>query len=170
MLPFLVPLLQTLAANGLGMLAGAIKAKGKAVIEDKLGIKIPADAEALTPELLQQLKIKEMEHEEYLLAIQMRKAELDIEAEKSASVQVTDRWKSDMTSDSWLSKNIRPMTLIFILAIYTIFALMSAFSIAVNTAYVELLGQWGMLIMSAYFVGRTVEKGLSMKNRGDRSE
>jgi len=47
---------------------------------------------------------------------------------------------------------------------------MSAFSIAVNTAYVELLGQWGMLIMSAYFVGRTVEKGLSMKNQGDRSE
>ena len=170
MLPFLVPILETLAANGLSMLAGAIKAKGKAVIEDKLGIKIPADAEALTPELLQQLKIKEMEHEEYLLAIQMQKAELDIEAEKSASVQVTDRWKSDMTSDSWLSKNIRPMTLIFILAIYTIFALMSAFSIAVNTAYVELLGQWGMLIMSAYFVGRTVEKGLSMKNQGDRSE
>ena len=66
-----------------------------------------------------------------------------------------------MTSDSYLAKNIRPLTLIFILAIYTIFAFMSAFAVDVNESYVELLGQWGMLIMSAYFVGRTVEKGIA---------
>ena len=93
------------------------------------------------------------QHEETLLRIA-------VDAEKSASEEVTKRWQADMTSDSWLAKNIRPMVLIFILTIYTIFASMSAFSINVTQGYVELLGQWGMLIMSAYFVGRTVEKAL----------
>ena len=71
---------------------------------------------------------------------------------------LTDRLKADMGSDSWLSKNIRPMTLIFILLAYSTFAMMSAFDLDTNQAYVELLGQWGMLIMSFYFGGRTMEK------------
>ena len=72
-----------------------------------------------------------------------------------------------MASDSWLSKNIRPMTLIFILAAYFMFALMSAYGHNAHEAYVTLLGQWGMLIMSFYFGGRTLEKILSMRNRKD---
>lgn len=154
----LAPILSALAANGLGLLSSAIQAKGKDFIEEKLGVKIPTDPSKLTPELLSQLKIAEMENEEELLRLSIKKIELELEAEKSASIQVTDRWKADMSSDSWLSKNIRPMTLIFILVVYTIFALMSAAGINVTPAYVELLGQWGMLIMSAYFVGRSIEK------------
>ncbi len=76
---------------------------------------------------------------------------------------LTERLKSDMGSDSFLSKNIRPMTLIFILFAYFIFAMMSAFGISANEKYVELLGQWGMLIMSFYFGGRTLEKIMDMK-------
>jgi hypothetical protein len=76
---------------------------------------------------------------------------------------LTERLKADMGSDSWLSKNIRPMTLIAILAGYFTFAMMSAFDKNTNQAYVELLGQWGMLIMSFYFGGRTLEKILDMK-------
>ena len=76
---------------------------------------------------------------------------------------LTDRLKADMGSDSWLSKNIRPMTLIFILVAYSTFAMMSAFDLETNQAYVELLGQWGMLIMSFYFGGRTLEKIMDMK-------
>jgi len=76
---------------------------------------------------------------------------------------LTERLKADMGSDSWLSKNIRPMTLIFILLTYTTFAMMSAFNYNTNQAYVELLGQWGMLIMSFYFGGRTLEKIMDMK-------
>ena len=72
-----------------------------------------------------------------------------------------------MRSDSWLSKNIRPMTLIFILAVYTVFAMMSAFGHNANQEYVTLLGQWGMLIMSFYFGGRTLEKIIDMKARND---
>jgi hypothetical protein len=76
---------------------------------------------------------------------------------------LTERLKSDMASDSWLSKNIRPMTLIAILSGYFIFAMMSAFDKDTNERYVELLGQWGMLIMSFYFGGRTLEKIIDMK-------
>lgn len=78
---------------------------------------------------------------------------------------LTDRLKADMGSDSWLSKNIRPMTLIFILLAYSTFAMMSAFNLNTNQAYVELLGQWGMLIMSFYFGGRTLEKIMDMKGK-----
>jgi hypothetical protein len=68
-----------------------------------------------------------------------------------------------MASDSWLSKNIRPLTLIAILTGYFIFAGLSAAGINVNQEYVQLLGQWGMLIMSFYFGGRTLEKIIGMK-------
>ena len=71
---------------------------------------------------------------------------------------VSDRWKADMGSDSWLSKNIRPMTLIFLLIAYSGFAIASIFEYETRGAYVELLGQWGMLVMSFYFGGRTMEK------------
>jgi hypothetical protein len=76
---------------------------------------------------------------------------------------LTDRHEADMRSDSWLSKNIRPMTLIFILAGYFTFAMMSAFGKDTNESYVQLLGQWGMLIMSFYFGGRTLEKIIDMR-------
>jgi hypothetical protein len=76
---------------------------------------------------------------------------------------LTERLKADMSSDSWLSKNIRPMTLLLILGGYFTFAMMSAFDYDTNRSYVELLGQWGMLVMSFYFGGRTLEKIMDMK-------
>ncbi len=86
-----------------------------------------------------------------------------IEADIAEQQELTKRQQADMMSDSWLSKNIRPMTLIAILAGYFVFALMSAFDLDTNKAYVELLGQWGMLIMSFYFGGRTLEKIMDMR-------
>jgi hypothetical protein len=71
---------------------------------------------------------------------------------------LTERVKADMASDSWLSKNIRPFTLIFLLIAYSGFAIASIFEYETRGAYVELLGQWGMLVMSFYFGGRTMEK------------
>jgi hypothetical protein len=88
-----------------------------------------------------------------------------LQADTNEQDNLTRRAEADMYSDSWLSKNIRPMTLIFILMAYTVFGLMSAWDIEVNQAYVELLGQWGMLIMSFYFGGRTLEKILAMKEK-----
>jgi len=72
--------------------------------------------------------------------------------------QITERLKADMQSDSWLSKNIRPLTLIFILVMYSLLSISSGFDFKVTDSYVTLLGQWGMLIMSFYFGGRTLEK------------
>ena len=57
------------------------------------------------------------------------------------------------------------MTLIAILVGYFVFAMMSAFEMNANESYVRLLGDWGMLIMSFYFGGRTLEKIMDMKNK-----
>jgi len=89
----------------------------------------------------------------------------ETELYKTEQNNLTDRLKADMSSDSWLSKNIRPMTLIAILGGYFTFAMMSAFGKDTNESYVQLLGQWGMLIMSFYFGGRTLEKIIDMKAR-----
>jgi uncharacterized membrane protein (DUF106 family) len=94
-----------------------------------------------------------------------------MQADMQEQGELTKRQENDMRSDSWLSKNIRPMTLIAILAGYFIFAMMSAFDLDTNEKYVELLGQWGMLIMSFYFGGRTLEKIIDMKSKsGDKSD
>jgi hypothetical protein len=85
-------------------------------------------------------------------------AEVEADFAKAELEAVTKRWEADMKSDSYLSKNIRPLTLIAILSAYFLFAMMSAFSVNVNETYVKLLGEWGQLIMLAYFGGRTVEK------------
>ena len=81
---------------------------------------------------------------------------------------LTKRVEADMASDSWLSKNIRPMTLVYILTAYLLFAGLSAAGINVQESYVSLLGQWGMLVMTAYFGGRTVEKVMELRNKGDK--
>ena len=98
-----------------------------------------------------------------LLEMQQTGELAQINADAAEQHELTARLQADMTSDSWLSKNIRPMTLLFILGGYFIFAMMSAFNLDTNRAYVELLGQWGMLIMSFYFGGRTLEKIMDMK-------
>jgi uncharacterized membrane protein (DUF106 family) len=105
-----------------------------------------------------------------LLQMQQNGELAQINADIAEQQELTKRQQSDMASDSWLSKNIRPMTLIAILAGYFVFALMSAFGMDTNTKYVELLGQWGMLIMSFYFGGRTLEKIMDMKTKEKKNE
>ena len=89
----------------------------------------------------------------------------NLEADKVEMQEISKRWEADMGSDSGLAKNIRPLTLIFILAAYFFFALMSMFGMETRGAYVELLGQWGMLVMTAYFGGRTMEKIMGRKDK-----
>jgi uncharacterized membrane protein (DUF106 family) len=98
-----------------------------------------------------------------LLKMQQEGRLAELNADNIEAQELTKRQESDMASDSWLSKNIRPMTLIFILGGYFVFAMMSAFGNNANEKYVELLGQWGMLVMSFYFGGRTLEKIMDMK-------
>lgn len=170
MIPIVGALLGTLAENGLGLLASAIQAKGKQVVEEKLGVKISDNP---TPDEVEKLRRLQFEHEERLIELGIEKARLEQEeltallaAQANQENNISDRWKADMTSDSWLSKNIRPMTLIYLLGAYTMFALLDGGGYKIAEAYVTLLGQWGMLVMTAYFGGRTVEKVMEMRNKG----
>lgn len=89
----------------------------------------------------------------------------ELAADGKEQDNLSARHQADMASDSWLSKNIRPLTLVFILCSYLLLALLDATieSLNVRGAFVELLGQWGMLVMSFYFGGRTLEKIAGMK-------
>lgn len=84
--------------------------------------------------------------------------EIDTRAFEVETKAVSERWRADMASDSWLSKNIRPMTLVYILTAFNLMAVLDGFGFHIAEAYVSLLGQWGMLVMTAYFGGRTLEK------------
>jgi hypothetical protein len=84
---------------------------------------------------------------------------------KSEQGNLTGRHVADMASDSWLSKNIRPMTLVAIFTGYFTFGIMDANGVKANETYVQLLGQWGMLVMSFYFGGRTLEKIMEIKGK-----
>jgi hypothetical protein len=169
MIPIVASLLGTLAQNGLGLLSSALQAKGKEVVENTFGIKISDNP---SPEEVSKLRQLQYDHEERLIELGIMKAQAELEelkvfalASQNEDNNVTDRWKADMGSDSWLSKNIRPMSLVAIFVGYFIFAMMSAFGLNANESYVELLGQWGMLIMGAYFGGRTIEKLADMRSR-----
>lgn len=144
MLKGAAPALATAVAGPMGGMA--VKA-----IADKLGV--PASITDVTKAL----------QENPDLALKLK--EIDTRAFEVEQQNVTDRWNADMSSDSWLSKNIRPMSLIAILGGYFIFAMMSAFGFNANESYVTLLGNWGMLVFGAYFGSRSLEKITEMRNR-----
>jgi len=100
-----------------------------------------------------------------LLEMQQNGELAKLNADVSEQHELTERLKADMGSDSWLSKNIRPMVLIFILLAYTGFAIASMFDYETRGNYVELLGNWGMVVMSFYFGGRSAEKIMDMRNK-----
>ena len=80
----------------------------------------------------------------------------EVEMEK----QITDRWKSDMTSDSWLSKNVRPMVLAFLVVstVLMIFIDAGAISFDVEQKWTDLLQLVLITVIGAYFGGRSLEK------------
>ena len=147
----IAPTLATAVAGPLGGMAVSALASKFGVSDS---VESVAKAIAGDPQAAQ--KIAEME---------LEFAKLAADAMKNEDNNVSTRWNADMSSDSWLSKNIRPMSLVAIFIGYFLFAMMSAFGLNANEAYVTLLGQWGMLIMGAYFGGRTVEKLAEMKKK-----
>lgn len=67
--------------------------------------------------------------------------------------------------DSWVTKNLQAITLIFLLFSYFFFALLSVFEFETRGAYVELLGQCMIIVITAAFAGKSVEKVVEIKNR-----
>ena len=154
----LLNLLKSVAPTLAGAVAGPLGAAAITAISSKLGVSDSVEevAKAIAGDPAAQQKLKELE-------LEFTKVAAD--AIKNEDNNVTGRWNADMASDSWLSKNIRPMSLCAIFIGYFLFAMMSAFGLNANEAYVTLLGQWGMLIMGAYFGGRTVEKLAEMRKK-----
>jgi hypothetical protein len=88
-------------------------------------------------------------------------------ADKEAQEQVTARWESDMNSDSFLSKNIRPLVLIYLTFIFTVLAVFhgNIGEFKIDEAYVPIFQTLLVTVYSAYFVGRTIEKWEKSKNK-----
>ena len=74
--------------------------------------------------------------------------------------QVTERWKMDMSSDSWLSKNIRPLVLVFLVVatVLLIFIDAGAINFKVQDKWTDLLQLVLITVIGAYFGGRSIEK------------
>jgi len=104
--------------------------------------------------------------DEERLAAKLKIEELLEQADKDAQDQVTARWESDMKSDSLLSKNIRPMVLIYLTFIFSVLAFFDGnigeFSIAED--YIPIFQSLLITVYGAYFVGRTWEKGKKISN------
>ena len=98
--------------------------------------------------------------EEEKLIIKKQVQQILEEADNNAQVQVTERWKSDMNSDSFLSKNIRPMVLIYLTVIFSALAFtdgnIGEFSVAKE--YIPIFQTLLVTVYGAYFVGRSWEK------------
>ena len=86
--------------------------------------------------------------------------ELILSHEAEMDKQITDRWNADMASDSWLSKNVRPMVLIFLIVCtkLLIFIDAGAISFTVEEKWTDLLQLVLITVIGAYFGGRSVEK------------
>jgi len=81
-------------------------------------------------------------------------------AEQAAQAQVSARWEADLKHGSWLSKNIRPLTLIFLTAIFTILSIFDGNlgEFTIGEAYVPVYQTLLMTVYAAYFAGRSIEK------------
>ena len=99
--------------------------------------------------------------------------DLLIKGQQSIDENVTKRWESDMASDSWLSKNVRPMVLMFLVFCTVIMVFIDAGSIKFNVEdkWTNLLEIVLITVIGAYFGGRSVEKVGKIKSwREKRAE
>lgn len=98
--------------------------------------------------------------DEERLAAKQKIQELLEKADQDAQTQITERWKLDMQSDSFLSKNIRPLVLIYLTVIFTALAFfdgnIGGFTVAEE--YIPIFQSLLITVYGAYFVGRTWEK------------
>ena len=93
-----------------------------------------------------------------------------LEQDRIEMQEISKRWSSDMTSDSWLSKNTRPMTLIFLTISTILFIFSDSFtdSFKVETEWVDLLKSLLITVYVAYFGSRGAEKFKSIGNNNNK--
>lgn len=98
--------------------------------------------------------------EEERLEAKQKLQELLEKADQDAQSQITERWRLDMQSDSFLSKNIRPLVLIYLTVIFTVLSFFDGNigGFQVDEAYIPIFQSLLITVYGAYFVGRTWEK------------
>tara|TARA_R110002074_G_scaffold35762_2_gene97515 strand:+ start:18 stop:434 length:417 start_codon:yes stop_codon:yes gene_type:complete len=94
------------------------------------------------------------------LAAELKIKELIARYEADVERNITDRWQSDMNSDSWLSKHVRPAMLVFLVVATVVMVFIDSGSInfVVEDKWVDLLQLVLITVIGAYFGGRTLEK------------
>ena len=105
--------------------------------------------------------------EEEKLVIKKQIQEILEKADNDAQEQVSRRWESDMKSDSFLSKNIRPLVLIYLTFIFTVLSFFdgNVGGFSVSEQYIPIFQSLLLTVYGAYFVGRTWEKAKSIINK-----
>jgi hypothetical protein len=155
-----MPLLDKIAS----VFAGNV-ADGASKVINAVGqfINTPADKE--------NFELKKAEIEQAVTA-EINQRDETILTQISTAVQVeeqaiTDRWKSDMTSDSWLSKNVRPLTLAVLICFTLIVIFIDSFhsQFVVKEEWITLLKELLMTVIVAYFGSRGIEKVTSIKTQ-----
>ena len=88
------------------------------------------------------------------------------QAEQAAQAQVSARWEADLKYGSWLSKNIRPLTLIFLTGVFVVLSVFdgNAGEFTIGEAYVPVYQTLLMTVYAAYFAGRSIEKVRKVTN------
>ena len=101
------------------------------------------------------------------LAAEQKVKELIADYETKMEANITDRWKADMNSDSWLSKNVSPLVLIFLVisTVLMIFIDAGTIKFTVEEKWTDLLQLVLITVIGAYFGGRSYEKGTKVKNK-----
>jgi hypothetical protein len=94
------------------------------------------------------------------LAAEAKIKALIAEHEAKMEQNITDRWSADMNSDSWLSKNVRPLVLVFLVVstVLMIFIDAGTINFTVEAKWTDLLQLVLITVIGAYFGGRTMEK------------
>lgn len=108
--------------------------------------------------------------DEERLAAKQKIQELLEKADQDAQTQISERWKLDMQSDSFLSKNIRPLVLIYLTVIFTALAFfdgnIGGFKVAEE--YIPIFQSLLITVYGAYFVGRTWEKNKKSSDNSNK--
>lgn len=138
----LTPFVKDLFANGLSMLGNAIMSKGKAAVEEKLGVKLPDEQKPLSPEQLVQMRQLQFDHEEKLLELGVEKAKVELEDKKADIDNTKDARR--MNADVQMSENAAHIAKVaayyidFIIVLATVFMIAIIFFVGVPIENKEL--------------------------------
>ena len=125
----------------------------------KTGKKVSPIFDAITGGKVSDI-IKSIGNNKELTEVEKEMLVKELEQDVIEMQEITKRWQSDMMSDSWLSKNIRPLSLAFLTLTLFIYIILdsSLDTFKIDQQWISLLGNLLMLVYGGYFGARTLEK------------